>query len=159
MPESKPAPSLSARETERFWRNVDVRGPEECWPWNGYRTSHGGYGQLYAAGRTLRAHRIAYLLKHGDPHPLFACHRCDNRLCCNPAHLFAGTNADNTSDRHAKGRDARELRHGLAKLSCEQVLEIRRLSAHGLNSFEIGPLFGVKPCTVRDIVSGRRRAA
>lgn len=39
-------------------------------------------------------------------------HSCDNPPCCNPAHLFLGTNADNTADRHAKGRDARGAAHG-----------------------------------------------
>ena len=95
---------------ERFWTKVDRSGgPDACWPWMGHRTRQ-GYGQVKILGKSTPAHRVAWELTNG-PIPLgdhfgttCACHRCDNPPCCNPAHLFLGTMADNVADRDAKGR-------------------------------------------------------
>lgn len=93
----------------RFWAKVaKTDNAADCWPWLGTRHGKGGYGSVKRgpaiAGNAL-AHRIAYTLTHGSiPVGLHVLHRCDNRLCCNPAHLFVGTNADNMRDRDAKGR-------------------------------------------------------
>lgn len=91
---------------ERFWEKVDRRSPDECWPWLGRARTSFGYG-AFAIGRDRanRAHRIAWELTNGPvPVGLSALHRCDNPPCCNPAHLFLGTQADNIADMVAKGR-------------------------------------------------------
>lgn len=96
---------------ERFWAKVDrSAGADACWPWTSGLTED-GYGQFAGpAGERLRAHRVAYELTHGAlPPGLFACHGCDNRPCCNPKHLFAGTAKDNYQDSLVKGRA--RLRH------------------------------------------------
>jgi hypothetical protein len=89
---------------ERFWSKVDRRGAEDCWPWTARRDGC-GYGTFKVDGKTVRASRQAWALTHGD---LGAgqrvCHSCDNPPCCNPAHLWAGTQKDNVLDMVAKGR-------------------------------------------------------
>lgn len=89
-----------------FWARVDQSGgPNACWPWMGYRTPR-GYGRLYCGSRTpVYAHRVACALAHGPiPPGMDACHKCDNPPCCNPAHLFPGTQDDNIQDAKRKGR-------------------------------------------------------
>lgn len=93
----------------KFWNRVKRGTPDECWEWQAGRTPH-GYGKMRVQpfGITY-SHRIAYLLTHGEiPNGLHICHTCDNPPCCNPAHLWAGTAADNMHDRDRKGRH----RHG-----------------------------------------------
>lgn len=90
---------------DRFWARVEKRGPDECWPWTGYRDAK-GYGQIALNRRTAEgAHRVSWALARGEiPDGIHVLHRCDNPPCCNPAHLFLGTHADNMWDMKAKGR-------------------------------------------------------
>lgn len=114
---------------QRFDPKVDrSAGTHGCHEWRASTTVH-GYGKICAGGRrgsTLHAHRVAWELAYGPvPSGLYVCHRCDNRLCCNPAHLFLGSAQDNTSDAKAKGRLATGERHGHSVLSARQAIEIR----------------------------------
>lgn len=131
------------RPTPDFWRYVSAGGADECWEWQLGRTG-GGYGKVKRGGRTLIAHRVAYELATGvSPGVLQVCHRCDNRLCCNPAHLFLGTALDNNRDKVAKGRQARGETNGNAKLSEAQVREIRHRRASGEGIVPLAREFGV----------------
>lgn len=124
----------------RFWLKVDRRGDDECWPWTAYRSKK-GYGHIKVGGKrgsVIAAHRVAYELKLGDiPPGMLVCHSCDNPPCCNPAHLWVGTNDDNMADMARKGRAragrqpndeerARGVGNGNAKLTDADVLSIRR---------------------------------
>jgi hypothetical protein len=100
-----------------------------CWLWLGGCTGR-GYGTSWDpfARRWAQAHRIAYRYLKGEiPDGMCVCHACDNPLCCNPDHLFLGTRFDNAQDRERKGRakPRRGIFHGNAKLTEQQVLEIR----------------------------------
>lgn len=98
----------------RLWARVDKSGgPDVCWPWTGARRAE-GYGMISDGnGHNTGTHRLAWTFTNGPiPAGLFVCHRCDNPPCCNPAHLFLGTNADNARDRADKGRGNAHLRSG-----------------------------------------------
>jgi hypothetical protein len=98
-----------ADRVARFWARVDIRGPDECWPWNGRRSDR-GYGEYGLSDKTWRAHRYALIVSGKDvPDDKIVMHSCDNPPCCNPRHLKVGTNLDNNRDMVAKGRD-RQLR-------------------------------------------------
>lgn len=95
-----------------MWAKVDrSAGPDGCWPFTG-STMHNGYGHLGGEGGrgapTLAAHRVAYEDAVGPiPAGMYVLHTCDNRPCCNPAHLWIGTQGDNLRDMWAKGRRPR----------------------------------------------------
>jgi hypothetical protein len=95
---------LKLRYHARLWGRVDMSDPAACWNWS--RAANPKlYGSFGLFGKTAPAHRVAYALYHNaDPGELFVCHRCDNRRCINPAHLFLGTQGDNIRDMVAKGR-------------------------------------------------------
>lgn len=104
----------------RLWERIAIAGPEDCWLWTG-AINYGGHGIAYTGERTIGAHRWVWELKNG-PVPPGACvlHRCDVPACCNPAHLFLGTQTDNMRDKCQKGRH----RSPWAKLTREQAAEI-----------------------------------
>lgn len=109
----------------RFWKYVDKLSDEECWDWTGGTAR--GYGAFSGANREqIRAHRYSYTLHYGDiPGGMCVLHKCDNRLCVNPSHLFLGTLADNNHDAQRKGRSAKGETHGKSKLTVITVLSIR----------------------------------
>ena len=127
---------------DRFFAKV-APGAEGCHVWMGAVTPN-GYGQFHRDGKTVYAHRVAYELAYG-PTDLYVLHRCDNRKCVNPEHLFAGTFDENMADMVTKQRQAHGDRNGRRKLSAEQVKEIR--AASGLQR-EIAAQYGVTPALV-----------
>lgn len=140
---------------DRFMRFV--RKTEACWLWTGAAGSW-GYGQFQHNGKTRTSSRVAYELMVGTiPVGMCVLHRCDTPACVNPAHLFLGTNADNRADCVAKGRAngaAGEL-NCKAKLTKEQVAEIRRLKGLGAKTKGLAQSFGVHRTTIQKIANGR----
>lgn len=114
-----------------FWKRVRKGKPDECWPWLGGRhVARKNYGALMFDGKMQKAHRVAYSITFGAvPKDLFVCHRCDNQQCCNPRHLFAGTNRQNIDDAIAKGRIPKGEQRSRSKLTDAIVLAMR--AAHG----------------------------
>jgi hypothetical protein len=107
-------------------------GPEACWLWTGSQDGN-GYGKMKVDGGICgRSHRLAYFLAHGvDPADKMVCHTCDNPPCCNPDHLWLGTNSDNQKDCELKGRRPKPPsdgeRNGNAKLTMADLGKIRAI--------------------------------
>ncbi len=135
--------------TERFFAKVAVR-ENGCHEWTGCLMPN-GYGQIHRDGKTAYAHRVAYEIAYGST-DAYVLHKCDNRKCVNPSHLFAGSFTENMADMVTKGRQARGDRNGRRKLSSVEVQQIR--SEIGLHR-EIATKYGVTPSLVSMIRSGR----
>jgi hypothetical protein len=137
---------------ESFWKKVKVLGPDDCWQWVGWiqqqpKSSGGGYGK-FCAGRNkyYLAHRFAWQASKGPiPKGKLVCHKCDNRACCNPRHLFLGTNKDNTQDAVKKRRMPKGEKSYLCKLSFKQVEEIRRRYVPWRGVGALAREFGIDP--------------
>lgn len=138
----------------RFAEKVDRRGPDECWEWTACRTRT-GYGSFGMCGRVYSAHRAAFLLHHGREAAGCVLHRCDNRSCVNPAHLFEGTQAENIQDMDSKRRRARGAALRRNKLTESDVPVIRALYRwSGFLNREIAAEYGVAVNTISAITAG-----
>jgi hypothetical protein len=144
---------------KRFWTNVMIA--DGCWEWRGSMYERTGYGRICLGGdkgKTILAHRASWMLHKGNvPEGMQVLHRCDNRKCVNPGHLFVGTAADNMNDKVMKGRQSRLLgtSNPMSKLTDARVREIKEEYARGEKSqSEVGEMFGVRQTTVGKIVRG-----
>lgn len=120
----------------------------ECHIWGGAKNSQ-GYGQVTINGKRHYVHRIMFELHHGNIPPAGnVCHSCDTPLCCNPDHMFLGTQKDNMEDM------AKKERSGCRKLTVSDVKTIHRLRGT-LTHQQIANAFGVSAVTVGGIFNGR----
>jgi hypothetical protein len=168
---------------EHFWSFIgDPPGPDVCWPWGG-GVSNAGYGRFQCERAHYAAHRVSYQLFHGHiPGGMVVRHKCDNKICVNPAHLEIGTPQDNVRDRVQRGRCCRGDRHptrtgkahwlprgpahrwygkkmphrgesnGMAKLTEAQVLEI--IADTKPVARVLAARYGVCPATIHLIRNG-----
>lgn len=143
---------------ERFWEKVKRGGPDECWLWKG-AVSSTGYGQVRVESRGAGAyrqegtHRVAFALSRGVeiPSHLNVLHRCDVRTCCNPDHLYLGSDSDNVQDM------IRKERHGRMKLSASLVQEIRhRYATKNVSHRDLAREYGVEHRTIGRIIRRER---
>ena len=99
---------------EIFEKHCKFGKNDECWEWSGYITNK-GYGQTKIGGRDgklIQAHRLSWIVNVGEiSNDLHVLHKCDNRKCVNPNHLFLGTNQDNINDRVSKGRSSHWIKY------------------------------------------------
>ena len=143
---------------QRFWPKVNKDTPGGCWEWTAAKRPD-GYGVIGRGGRGTgneRAHRLSWILHYGEiPDGLFVCHKCDNRGCVNPEHLFLGDAKDNSHDCRDKERNARgETTY--SKLTVEQVIEIRARAAAGESQRRIARDYPVGHSMVGFIVNRKR---
>lgn len=153
---------LSVQEARRrFWSRVDKSGTNGCWLWLGCTCgSTSIYGTHGYQGKTYKAHRLAYELTHGPiPNGMLACHRCDNKLCVNPDHIFLGTQKDNISDMYRKGRNRNVSLRGeenhRSKYTTNQAVDVKTLRLNGTSMKQISELTGVSEPAVNSICQGR----
>ena len=145
----------------RLANGLDAAEDGMCWEWT--RTHNGeGYGTLTVDGRRVYAHRLAFELAGGEiPDGLDVLHECDNPRCINPEHLSAGTRSKNMADCHARGRSRIPSprmtgeSNGSAKLTKEEVAEIRKAIERGEVQRAIGARYGVSQTLVSAIKRGR----
>lgn len=171
---------------DRFW--TKVKKTSSCWPWTA-ALNPSGYGML-SGGRKkdapLRAHRISWIIHMGQiPNGMHVLHRCDNRRCVNPSHLFLGSNLDNVRDMVKKERNAKGVKHSetmkrfaargdkngtkthpekilkgeshfAAILTNGKIIQIRSMRRAGLKLKHIGDIFGVAKSTICCICKRRR---
>lgn len=134
----------------RFWKRVDRRSDDECWPWTGSAMVK-GYGVLSVEGRQIGTHRISWELYNGPiPSGMLVCHHCDNPPCVNPAHLFLGTYSDNAKDKSVKGRNPgnRTNRGGQQFALTGLEAEALSLLANGMTQRDVARHFGISPAAV-----------
>jgi hypothetical protein len=131
-----------------FWQRVEKT--DHCWNWSG-SVSYWGYGVLNIPGHKWlkRAHRVSWEMENGEiPPGLIICHTCDNPLCVKPAHLFLGTNKQNTQDMLSKNRQKKPfLSH-----TDSDLLEMKRLFDLGKTLIEVGAIYGIsqsQACRIR----------
>lgn len=139
---------------ELFWEKVKKGNGDECWEWLACKDPK-GYGLIKLNGRNQFAHRIAWILTYGEiPDGLFALHKCDNPPCVRPDHIFLGTQADNRRDCVEKGRQIHGEMNWNAKLTKDQVMEIRELYLTGnYTKSKLGKLFNVSPSSIYLIIA------
>lgn len=145
-----------------LYRRISQDEKTGCWNWLQSVGSH-GYGNAYWNKKVRTAHRFSYFLHKGDPGNLHILHRCGNRRCCNPDHLYAGTDKDNHLDAVKDGTHSPPPRFkgeevGNAKLTDRQAAEIKRLLLLGMTATKIAGKYNVSISTVSLINRGRRYA-
>ncbi len=152
----------SKRRRRPFWENVDRRGPEECWPWLGYVKPSNGHGLTQLDGIPIHASRKAWILTHGPIRgDLCVNHRCDFKLCCNPAHMYLGTRADNMIDhwtkRPAAERGPTGRRTVLTEAELKQLWEMRQQIDPPVTLKECAALFDVHIATICRYITAVRK--
>ncbi len=142
-----------ATRLKNFWSKVQKGPADECWLWLGAKGPT-GYGHFTSNDY---AHRFSWKINCGDiPFGMFVLHKCDVRSCVNPRHLFLGTAFDNSQDMKRKRRQQRGSRHYRAKLTEDDVRQMRTLAKEGWRNIDLVHRFGVTPATVCVILQCRQ---
>lgn len=150
----------------QFWSKVnkDCSVPAHmpqlgsCWEWT-KSCCRDGYGHFYLNSRLQGTHRVSWQIAFGEiPQNMMVLHKCDNRKCVNPSHLFLGTHMDNTIDKLSKGREAKVKgeKNGCHKLTWIQVDEIRKQYKKGhISQRQLAEIYGVVQTTIGGVLRGK----
>jgi len=143
-----------------FYARVSKQRESGCWHWTGAnsKANKSGYGRCYFTKPVQDAHRVSYILHKGEiPDGMIVCHTCDNKVCVNPDHLFAGTFSDNSADAFQKGilppippMQGEQSPH--AKLTNDAVIHIAKRE---MRQIDYAKLYNISRATIANIWSGR----
>lgn len=146
---------------EKFNKNLpSVLNENQCWEWQGCIDNY-GYGIFYFNKKIYKSHRLMYEIYYSESLKKLHClHKCDNRKCVNPLHLFSGTNLDNVRDKVNKGRCYTGYQkgecNGASKLKDKDVIEIRKLHKNKkYSTIKLGKIYGVHRSTISYIVNNK----
>ncbi|MDE2098337.1 MAG: hypothetical protein KGL39_13875 [Patescibacteria group bacterium] len=152
-------------DAQTFWNRVKKGSDVECWDWLGWKSygkRGGGYGRVDIFGFSgLYAHRVAYCLANPGRITLdkqdgqLVLHTCDNQACCNPKHLYVGDHAQNMRDKVARGRQHKwgsGENSPRAKLTREQVIDMRQKHQSGMTVRQLAPLYGMSESGIKQVV-------
>lgn len=136
---------------ERFWSKVDIRGEDECWPWEGKSVDKEGRGRFkffLGPHSMINSQRAAWFCCYGElPSEVHVLHSCDHPPCCNPKHLFTGSHADNMADKEAKGRAG----HRAYVLTPAEVLLVEKVA---MPQYYLAQLFEVSEMVISRVKNG-----
>lgn len=153
---------MRQKEYERFISKIEIDPKTDCWEWQG-RKNKDGYGTFHILRDSKLVHRVAYEHFCGQiPEGLLVCHTCNNPCCVNPKHLKLGTDQNNMDDMVLAGRQNKQKGedHHNAKLSKEQIVEIRELYSTGfVTQQDLADHFDVSQVHISNIVLKKRWAA
>lgn len=137
-------------DVSRLMHKICLNDSYGCWNWTG-AVGKNGYGQIQINGRVKSAHRVMFALwkEINLTNSMHVLHRCDNRLCCNPDHLFLGTNQDNVNDKVSKNRQ-----HKTVSLATKQQI-VKVYKERKYTQSEIGKQFNVSQQRVQKIVKSK----
>jgi hypothetical protein len=148
--------NLSDKHLRRFWSKVALPDDNGCMLWLGTTATY-GYGTLRAGAANLRAHRVTLWLSEGPPpsSDSEAAHACRNRHCVAPLHLRWASRTENAQDRLRDGTNPHGTAHGIAKLSDQQVTEIRHRysTPERPSQRQLAAEYGVSQSTISTIVN------
>ena len=137
---------------ESFMSKIQIDPVSNCWNWEGYIEKN-GYGHASYKNKTIRAHRLSYILFKNDINPdLVLCHSCNNRKCVNPDHLRQDTRSSNAIDMvYAKNQMQQ-------KLSVDEVIEIKKALKHYYKGQvnDLAHFYKVNHRTISGIKTGKR---
>jgi hypothetical protein len=162
-------PGRTENTPEVLWNKVDKRNAEECWPWKGTITKT-GYGRTWINDKGYYAHRVIFDLANPKQIDLasptnkkakgFLMHLCDNRICCNPAHLQIATIKENNKDCQEKGR--RNLPKGedhfRSVFTNNEIEKILKMRQSGNTATQIAIAMNKNRSTVKSLLYRNREA-
>jgi len=159
---SKSIPNIKNTDIDRFWSKVKfTANNNSCWEWSAFKLR--GYGKFSITispnkDLPIIATRLAYFLHYKiDPIGFAVLHKCDNPSCCNPNHLFLGTNKDNTNDMYAKGRanPPKGNNHWGAKINEEKAMLVKERYKNGETQREIAITLGINQSVISRIIHNK----